>query len=107
MLGIYASDIVGPRMSLGVCKRSVGEPAEGSLLREGLRAPGGLGLQLFTLCVPTFVALADLGGPLRTGFRVSECPSESYLNSVYQCRPSTNYKLSKNFQQRISWFQHR
>ena len=38
--------------------RSVGEPAEGSLPREGPRAPGGFGLQLFTHCVPTFVALA-------------------------------------------------
>ena len=74
--GSYASDIVGPQISLGALwvrahlritqasQRSVGEPAEGSLLREALRAPGGLGPQLFTLCVPTFVvALADLGGP--------------------------------------------
>ena len=76
----YASDIVGPRISLGglwiwrvwahelprsqlqrASKRSVGEPAEGSLPREGLRAPGGFGLHLFTHCVPTFVALAGHG----------------------------------------------
>lgn len=42
-------------------KRSVGEPAEGSLPREGLRAPGGFGLHLFTHCVPTSVALAGHG----------------------------------------------
>ena len=39
-------------------QRSVGEPAEGSLSRAGLRAPGGFGPQLFTLCLRTIVALA-------------------------------------------------